>query len=119
MSEFVGPDGWMSAEHVRNCLMEAKERLATVEAGLIEKKIAEDAIPGIAPQLQTLEAHLASIRQMAGTPATFVDKAEMADEDADLMKKFLRLWRDPQGVMEPEIRDLVAKALGVEPPKME
>ena len=39
------------------------------------------------------------------------------DAEMELFRRFLRLWTKPKGVMEPHIRDLVAKAIGVEPPK--
>lgn len=40
-----------------------------------------------------------------------------ASADDELVAKFLEFWRAPKGVMEPHIRDLVAKALGAVPPK--
>jgi phage pi2 protein 07 len=40
-----------------------------------------------------------------------------ASADEELVAKFLEFWRSPKGIMEPSIRDLVAKALGVVPPK--
>lgn len=60
---------------------------------------------------QALEQWLGAAGRGAAAPVT-------ANEE-ELIRRFLRLWHHPQGVMEPEIRDLVAKALGVEPPKME
>ena len=44
-------------------------------------------------------------------------QALRASADDELVAKFLEFWRSPKGVMEPHIRDLVAKALGIIPPK--
>lgn len=43
----------------------------------------------------------------------------LAETSADerVVKLFLRVWHKPQGVMERKIRDLVAAAIGVDPPK--
>lgn len=37
--------------------------------------------------------------------------------DEELIRRFLAFWKNPKGVMGPEIRGLVAKAIGVDPPK--
>lgn len=41
---------------------------------------------------------------------------DTAKKDAELVKRFLRFWHAPEGVVEPEIRGLLAKVLGVPEP---
>jgi hypothetical protein len=44
-------------------------------------------------------------------------KQQPTGADEELIRRFLAFWKNPKGKMEPHIRDLVAKALGVDPPK--
>ena len=47
----------------------------------------------------------------------YQESVNKTPEDPELMRRFLRFWREPDGVMEKLIRGMVAEAIGVEEPK--
>jgi hypothetical protein len=55
--------------------------------------------------------------ESSGSPLMDQLLQQPTDADEELIRRLLVFWRNPKGAVEPHIRDLVAKAIGVDPPK--
>jgi hypothetical protein len=86
--------------------------LKRVKVRAVEKDLKFQQVVGIA-----LQGWLDAIPEGASPLMNQLLKQQPTGADEELIRRFLAFWKNPKGKMEPHIRDLVAKALGVDPPK--